>query len=809
MFCDRCGVENRDEAEFCSSCGSRLAMPSGRTVMPSEKVSPPEPESMPGLSYIELFRRSVSERYDIIRQIGRGGMAVVLLARDKRLGREVALKLLPQEMTHDENFAKRFLREARISASLLHPNIIQIFDVDTADGFYYYTMTFIEGISLAQIIRQSGAINPKIVARLGIQVCFALQHAHEKGIVHRDIKPENILINKKRQPIVVDFGIAKAMRDSTLSQTGTFIGTPLYMSPEQIQGNDLDGRSDIYSLGCLLYEMATGKPPFTGLEHTSLLYHQVNVTPRSPETINPSIPKALSGIIMQALAKKPEDRQQSAAALGKMLHEAFSAEGAPEPSPETTPKGPANTPKSAAPAPAVGPGITSNPSPPQKTLVVAPGPAGPLSHPAAKSGFAAKGDDRETRIFATGKPDLRDTRSGRTPASDPEADREEEKKRKGAGRLIALGVLGLVTVTLGGLMLFHLLRPSGQAPAPSPQVEAPAPAESPEPRPAEQAAQLSVSDVPAQPAVSRIPESAPAQRDGSAPQTVSAPPAAAPGAPSRTPASAASRPVPQPEQTAIRTQPQRQTEPAAPPPVTPPQKTPVKPSANIAWVKIVGGTFTMGDSVGDLPANTGSRPAHRVTVSSFEISRDEVTVGQYSDFLQATGRPQPSEWETQLAHPEWPVISVSWNDAAAFARWAGGRLPSEAEWEYAARGGLDGARFPWGDDPAGNRANYRNPFEGGAGWKKYLTKPGAFPANRFGLNDMAGNVWEWCADWDGSYSASDAVNPAGASSGSRRVVRGGGWNSGETSLRVAMRGGNAPATGAPHVGFRVARGGRL
>jgi formylglycine-generating enzyme required for sulfatase activity len=216
----------------------------------------------------------------------------------------------------------------------------------------------------------------------------------------------------------------------------------------------------------------------------------------------------------------------------------------------------------------------------------------------------------------------------------------------------------------------------------------------------------------------------------------------------------------------------------------------------------------MGDTAGDLPANTGSRPAHRVTVSSFEMSRDEVTVAQYADFLQATGRAQPPEWETQLAHPEWPVIFVSWNDAAAFARWAGGRLPTEAEWEFAARGSLDSARFPWGDDPAGSRANYRNPFEGGAGWKKYLTKPGSFPANRFGLNDMAGNVWEWCADWDGPYSSSDAVNPSGASSGSRRVVRGGGWNSGETSLRVAMRGANDPATGAPHVGFRVARGER-
>lgn len=220
----------------------------------------------------------------------------------------------------------------------------------------------------------------------------------------------------------------------------------------------------------------------------------------------------------------------------------------------------------------------------------------------------------------------------------------------------------------------------------------------------------------------------------------------------------------------------------------------------------MGGTFTMGDFAGDLPKICG--PAHRVTVSSFEISRDEVTVEQYAVFLQATGHPQPSDWEAQLGHPERPVVYVSWNDAAAFAKWAGARLPTEAEWEYAARGGLDSARFPWGDNPASGRANLGNPMEGGAGWKKYLTKPGTWPANRYGLNDMAGNVWEWCADWDGPYSAADAANPTGSASGSRRIVRGGGFNSNESGVRVAMRGANDPATGAPNVGFRIARGGR-
>jgi formylglycine-generating enzyme required for sulfatase activity len=185
-----------------------------------------------------------------------------------------------------------------------------------------------------------------------------------------------------------------------------------------------------------------------------------------------------------------------------------------------------------------------------------------------------------------------------------------------------------------------------------------------------------------------------------------------------------------------------------------------------------------------------------------------VTVQQYAVFLEATGYSPPPEWDIQQLDPGRPVVYVSWQDAAAFAKWAGARLPTEAEWEYSARGREEGAKYPWGNEPASGRANCRHPFDGGAGWKKYLSRPGMFPANGFGLNDMAGNVWEWCADWDGAYSASEAINPRGSGSGSKRIVRGGGWNSSDSAVRVAMRGGNDPSSRAPHIGFRIARGGR-
>lgn len=751
-------------------------------------------------------------------------MAIVFLAHDKRLERDVALKLLPPEMSHDENFALRFLREAKISASLAHPNIIPIFDVDRAAGFYYYAMAFIDGVSLAEIIRQSGAINPKVVARLGIQVAFALQHAHDKGVVHRDIKPENILINKKRQPIVVDFGIAKAMRDSKLSQTGTFIGTPLYMSPEQIRGKELDGRSDIYSLGCLLYEMAAGKPPFRDLEHTSLLYHQVHVMPPSPGTVNPAVPKSLSDIIMRALAKEPDNRPTDAAAMGKMLHEAFFGEGVSE-SP-STPVKKAKNPAAVLPKQQPLHGTAG------ETAIMSPvsGDSAPVHSRLPEDSRPSGAGDGRTVLFPSGKEMEQERDSGR-----PGTLEVEDRRKRGAGLHIALAAAGLIAFGLAGYMVFHLLTTPGKAPATGgePVASSAVTVNASAPSPSEERVVFApVGDEDASSPGESVPSAAYAPAANAAGSGNAAslrqeaalkkPSAEAPDVSENKPVAAASAPsartetgspsrkaaaIPaERERTALRTEPETRRETSAPAPVPPVRKTPEKMTARISWMKIVGGVYTMGDTVGDLPEIC--RPAHTVTVSSFELSRDEIAVRQYAVFLQAAGYPPPPEWETQQENPERPVVYVSWHDAEAFAKWAGGRLPTEAEWEYAARGGIEGAKYPWGDDPANGRANCRHPFEGGTVWKKYLTAAGMFPANRFGLNDMAGNVWEWCADWDGSYSGADGVNPTGNVSGSKRIVRGGGWNSGESAVRVAIRGANDPATRAPHIGFRIARGGR-
>lgn len=810
MFCDHCGGENRDEAEFCAHCGARLPKIGTKTAASSGEVGPVPDESAPPASYINRFKETVADRYEIVRQLGRGGMAVVFLAKDARLDRLVALKLLPQEMTYDESFAARFLREAKISANLSHPNIIQIHDVDSRGGFYYYTMSFIDGVSLAQIIRQSGAINPKVTARLGIQVCFALQHAHDHGVVHRDIKPENILINKKRQPIVVDFGIAKAIRDTKLSQTGMFIGTPHYMSPEQIRGDDLDGRSDIYSLGCLLYEMVTGTTPFGNLEHTALLYHQVHVMPPRPETIRSDVPQALSDIIMKALAKKPEDRPSSAAELGRMLHDAFFATGGPSdtPAPEERPAGKAEPLQQPAQEPA--------PQPSRKeaigTVLMASPPA-----PVLKTVSSGTVVDKPVGKLGTV---LEKHKSRPMKAVGDESAREkarEEKKRRSPVLFVILGAAGLLLTVLGGLYVTGM-PPFGNSIPKSGKAAS------------DQSSELSVQSEPAQPST---PVSEPQEdkvitgRENAAPNSVPSVPDTkeatdtSPFSQRTSPPGTATPPAKQPQtatspatpaspatQSKVASIPQSETrkESPAPPPVAPPPKTAEKNTARFFWMSVSGGTFMMGDTVGDLRPEC--RPAHQVSVSSFEMTRDEVTVQQYAVFLEATGHTPPPEWERQLEQASRPVVFVSWYDAAAFAKWAGGRLPTEAEWEYAARGGIDGGKYPWGDDPPDGKANCKHPFENGAGWYKYLLPPGSFPPNEYGLNDMAGNVWEWCADWDGAYQSTVASNPKGPSSGSNKIVRGGGWNSSAGTVRVAIRGGNDPASRASHIGFRIVRGGR-
>jgi eukaryotic-like serine/threonine-protein kinase len=263
--------------------------------------------------------RVLSAHYELDTEIGRGGMGVVYRAKDRRLKRVVAIKILPPELAFRSEIKTRFLREAETAAQLNHPNIVDIYAVDEAEGIVYFVMAYITGDNLAKRLHDRGAMSVDETRRVLRDVADALAYAHERGVIHRDIKPDNILIDAQSgRPMVTDFGIARAVTegDSRLTATGIAIGTPTYMSPEQAAGErSIDGRSDLYSLGVLGYQMLTGEPPFTANSTPAILVKHISEQPTPVEQRRSDVPQDLSRIIMTLLEKEPANRFPSANAV--------------------------------------------------------------------------------------------------------------------------------------------------------------------------------------------------------------------------------------------------------------------------------------------------------------------------------------------------------------------------------------------------------------------------------------------------------------------------------------------------------------
>jgi serine/threonine protein kinase len=314
MFCPDCGIWNRSTAAACSRC--RATLPDVATRSPER----PDEE-------ISRLRHATGSRYRVMRRLGGGGMASVYLAEHAQLERLVVLKVLHGHLSQDSEMVERFRREARAASQLVHPNIVPIIDAGTGENVTYTVMPYMPGGSFAERIGQ-GARPAAEVASVAAQAATALDYAHRRGIVHRDVKPDNVLFDEDGHALVTDFGIAEARSQARLTAEGRAMGTPHYMSPEQAMGKLVDGRSDVYSLGIVMYEGLVGAPPFDGPDAFAVGYKQVHEAPVPAQQVNSEIPSAMNAIVMRCLSKPPAERYQRANDLADELIQLLASEDA-------------------------------------------------------------------------------------------------------------------------------------------------------------------------------------------------------------------------------------------------------------------------------------------------------------------------------------------------------------------------------------------------------------------------------------------------------------------------------------------------
>jgi serine/threonine-protein kinase len=701
----------------------------------TEKIPRETNLSPNSFSYNQLVGAKIDDKYLVQQLIGVGGMGAVFRARHLFIGNDVALKVISPSVGEDASAAERFLREARAAAMIDHPNAIKVMDFGNANNLFYLVMEYVQGVSLKELILQQKRLSLELTVEILGQTCGALNAAHAKGIVHRDIKPDNIMVKRTDEGNlavkVLDFGIAKmnTQADIPLTGAGVILGTVQYMSPEQCRGDGvIDWRADIYSLGVVAFEMISGKLPFMSSTLTGLLMKHISEPPPPLQVGDLPVSDGADAAIRRALAKRPEDRHQSANDFFHALKDALEAERRPRPT--------AGAAELAALDARLGDvrvdqaAETVNVSS-AATSSLAPPPSGGFNETAAISSETLAKAHSETVSLPAASPAVEkiEPRKPQKPVTPPPT--------AGGQRKLAVGVGSLFAVLLfagGGYWIFGNRRP------PAPVAVAPAPV-----------------------VESRLP--APA---GS--QTVS----------------------------------------------------PDHPGMTL----IQGGWLQMGAEDG-----YEAEKVHTVYVDSFYLDEHEVTNAEFLKFVEATKYVTEAEknvdpsapsvtWKTFAAFAtperlEHPVVGVSWNDAKAYAEWAGKRLPTEAEWEYAARGGTTG-KFPWGDAEPTGKANVGKKREESGALAAATpdavvmpptTQVKSFEPNGYGLYDMIGNVWEWCADWYDQqyYGVSPERNPPGPATGTSRVQRGASCFTDSRQVRVSMRIGVRPEDVQLDIGFRCAK----
>ncbi|KPJ70282.1 hypothetical protein AMJ44_00120 [candidate division WOR-1 bacterium DG_54_3] len=301
--CPKCQTDNPDTIKFCGECGTQL-LPTEEVSAPTKTLETAKEELTTGSTF--------AGRYQIIEELGKGGMGKVYKAHDTEIKEKVALKLLKPEIAADKKTIERFQNELKFARKISHRNVCRMYDLNKEEGSYYITMEYVPGEDLKSSIRRMGPLSAGKTISIAKQVCEGLEEAHRLDVVHRDLKPQNIMIDKDGNVRIMDFGIARSLKAKGITGAGVMIGTPEYMSPEQVEAKDIDQRSDIYSLGIILYEMVTGKVPFEGDTPFTIGMKHKSEIPRDPKELNAHLPEDLSRLILKCMEKSKENRYQSA-----------------------------------------------------------------------------------------------------------------------------------------------------------------------------------------------------------------------------------------------------------------------------------------------------------------------------------------------------------------------------------------------------------------------------------------------------------------------------------------------------------------
>jgi len=665
MICNNCKVALPEESNssLCITCSEEIT--SSRNELP--------------ISAIDIVLEphyQLGKRYEILNPIGRGGMGIVYKAKDYMLDEIVALKLLAPGLSMNQEIVERFKQETKITRRLSHNNIVRIYDIGKIDTRWYISMEYIEGKNLKTIIQEKGILSTVEATGIIKQVLKGLEVVHEKHIINRDIKPQNILIGSDGIVKIGDFSIAKSMDINGLTNNDIMIvGSPEYMSPEQVNGDKIDNRTDIYSIGVVLYEMLTGRPPFVSDTLIAIAHKQIFELPTSPKELNSNIPVWLEKIILKCLAKKPDDRYHNIKELISDLE----------------------------------------------------------IHRVPKINFEQKKDE-----------------------IGPSQNTFIKLKIIAILSIIAF----LIAVGVAGYFIQKYTKNQNTL-------------------------QITQRDF-----INKAKELTVLQSKLQELNTIK-----------------------QNLETQIALSEQRiqkiESEKKELLAKLAGVKSSVQKEILPEMVLVEAGEFIMGSS-----EMIDTQPPRKIYLDAFYIDKYEVTNEEYVKFLNTIGRHEGyinllSEfskiekvngvYKVKEGYERYPVVEVSWIGANMYAKWRGKRLPTEAEWEKAAKG-IDERKYPWGNIFDHNKCNVE---------MRGVKPVGSYLAGRspYGCYDMAGNVWEWVADWYSSdyYKNSPLINPQGPNIGNYRVWRGGSWLGNQFSASCSARSYLSPEKTQHTGGFRCAK----